>query len=79
MQEIGIFFITFDQAMDLLRKIEDLIALEPYNELDRLNQLQLARIGRADHVTLPPPSLGLESPVLLVIKVDSQLEQSMWY
>ena len=74
MQEISIFFFTFDQAMYFLKKIEDLISLESYNELDRLNQLQLARIGRAAHVALPPPSLGLESPIPLVIKVDSQLE-----
>ena len=51
------------------------MALEPYNELDRLNQLQLARIGRVPHTALPPPSLDLESRVPMVIKVDSQLEQ----
>ena len=79
MQEISLFFVTFNQAMDPLMKVEDLTALKPYNELDLLNQLQLARIGRFGYVALPPPSLGVEPLLLLVIMVDSQLEQSMWY
>ena len=65
--------------MGLLKKVEDLTALEPYNELDLLNQLQLGRSERVAHVASPPPSLSLEWSVPLVIKVDSQLEKSMWY
>ena len=49
--------------MHILKKIEDLIALEHYNELDRLNQLELARIGRSAHVALPPSPLARESLV----------------
>ena len=60
------------------QKIEDLIALEPYNELNRLNQVQLVGIGRVSPVALPLPALGLALLVPLMIKVDSQLEQSMW-
>ena len=40
---MSIFFVTFDQTMDLLKKIEDLIALEPYNELD---SLELVAVGK---------------------------------
>ena len=39
--------------MDVLKKIENLTALEQYSELDRLNYLELARIGRIAHVALP--------------------------
>ena len=37
--------------------------LEKYGELDRLNQLELAKIGKVDPVSFPLLSLGLESAV----------------
>ena len=50
--------------MDLVEKIKNLIALEQYDELDRLNQLELVRIERVAAAYLSPPlSLGLESLV----------------
>ena len=52
------------------------MTLEKYDELDRLNQLELAKIGKVAPVSLTS-SLGLEATVPLVIKESSQLEQSI--
>ena len=40
------------------------MTLEKYDELDQLNQLELAKIGKVDPVSFPLPSLGLESGVI---------------
>ena len=48
--------------MDLLKKVENLIAKEQNDELDYLNQLRFAGVPAA-YVALPPQSLGLELPV----------------